>query len=59
VAGALLEAELATVVAAAGFEGFAIGSRCDVYEGAPQHSWAAEFGTVGIDFTATKRGARR
>jgi hypothetical protein len=58
VAGALLEAELATVVAAAGFESFKITWSCDVYEGAPQHSWAREFGTTGINFSATRKAAR-
>jgi len=54
VAGALLEAELATTVVAAGFDDFAITWRGDVYADAPQHSWAAQFGTLGITFTATR-----
>lgn len=41
-------------VAAAGFIGFVITSRGDVYAGAPQESSAAEFGTLGIDFHARK-----
>ncbi len=39
---------------AAGFTDFAIVSRVDVYAGAPQHSSAAKFGTLGITFTARR-----
>ena len=39
---------------AAGFVGFEITWRADVFSGAPQSSSAAEFGTVGINFRATK-----
>jgi hypothetical protein len=39
---------------AAGFVDFAIATRADVFNGAPQASSAAEFGTVGIDFRARK-----
>lgn len=53
-AGALLEAELAAVVRGAGFSDFAITWRAAVFEGAPQESSAAEFGTMGINFRATK-----
>jgi hypothetical protein len=42
------------VVEAAGFTGFEITWRGDVFAGAPQHSSAAAFGTVGINFRATK-----
>jgi len=41
-------------VVAAGFVGFEIMSRVDVYKGAPQSSSAAKFGTVGINFRARK-----
>jgi hypothetical protein len=39
---------------AAGFVGFAITWRADVFSGAPQASSAASFGTVGINFRARK-----
>ncbi|MBI2938981.1 MAG: sulfurtransferase TusA family protein [Chloroflexi bacterium] len=39
---------------AAGFVGFAITWRADVFSGAPQSSSAAEFGTLGINFRAHK-----
>jgi hypothetical protein len=42
------------VVVAAGFENFAITWRGDVFSGAPQQSSAAEFGTLGINFQATR-----
>jgi len=42
------------VVAAAGFEGFEITWRDDVFSGAPQSSSAASFGTLGITFRASK-----
>ena len=44
---------MATVVAA-GFVGFEIVSRVDVYADAPQSSSAAKFGTLGINFRARK-----
>jgi hypothetical protein len=43
----------ATVVAA-GFVGFEITARVDVYADAPQSSSAAQFGTLGINFRARK-----
>jgi hypothetical protein len=43
----------ATVVAA-GFVGFEITWRADVFSGAPQSSSAAAFGTLGINFRARK-----
>ena len=43
----------ATVVAA-GFVGFEITTRVDVYADAPQSSSAAQFGTLGINFRAQK-----
>ena len=39
---------------AAGFVGFEITWKEDVFSGAPQSSSAAEFGTVGITFRARK-----
>jgi hypothetical protein len=39
---------------AAGFAGFEITWRADVFSGAPQASSAAKFGTVGINFRAHK-----
>lgn len=42
------------MVEAAGFEDFAITWQAPVFEGAPQSSAAAKFGTVGINFKARK-----
>ena len=42
------------MIRAAGFTDFAILSRLDVYAGAPQHSSAAKFGTLGITLRARK-----
>ncbi len=53
-AGALPEAELEATVVAAGFEGFEITWRKDVFGGAPQAGSAASFGTLGINFRARK-----
>ncbi len=39
-------------VEAAGFEGFEITWRADVFSGAPQESSAADFDTKGINFRA-------
>ena len=39
---------------AAGFVGFEIAWRADVFSGAPQSSSAANFGTLGITFGARK-----
>jgi len=50
----LLEAELQATVVAAGFVGFEITARVDVYADAPQSSSAAQFGTLGINFRARK-----
>jgi hypothetical protein len=38
----------------AGFQGFEITWRADVFSGAPQHTSAAAFGTLGINFRARK-----
>jgi hypothetical protein len=42
------------VVLAAGFVDFAITWRADVFSGAAQQSSAAKFGTLGINFRASK-----
>lgn len=42
------------MVEAAGFVGFEIPWRAEVFAGAPQSSSAAKFGTVGINFRARK-----
>ena len=44
------------MIHAAGFKDFVILSRVDVYAGAPQHSSAANFGTLGITFRAVRLG---
>jgi SAM-dependent methyltransferase len=54
IAGALLEIELEAAVKAAGFVHFEITWRADVFAGAPQASSAASFGTLGINFRASK-----
>ena len=41
-------------MAAAGFVGFEIPWRADVFSGPPQASSAANFGTLGINFRANK-----
>ncbi len=51
----MLEAELEALVAKAGFLEFEITWKADVFEGAPQQSSAANFGTKGINFRAHKR----
>jgi hypothetical protein len=45
---------LKATVVAAGFVGFEITWRADVFVGASQASSAAQFGTVGINFRAHK-----
>jgi SAM-dependent methyltransferase len=54
IAGAVLEAELEALVVKAGFVGFEITWRDTVFDGAPQQSSAADFGTMGINFRARK-----
>jgi hypothetical protein len=49
-----VEAELEVTVVAAGFVGFEITWRKDVFSGAPQAGSAANFGTLGISFRARK-----
>jgi hypothetical protein len=51
---ALLEAELEATVLAAGFIDFEIIWKAEVFDGAPQATSASAFGTVGINFRATK-----
>lgn len=41
-------------VVMAGFVGFEVTWRADVFSGAPQSSSAASFGTLGINFRARK-----
>jgi hypothetical protein len=41
-------------VVAAGFVGFEITWQADVFSGAPQHSSAVSYGTLGINFRASK-----
>jgi hypothetical protein len=45
---------LKATVVAAGFVDFEITWQADVFSGAPQHSSAANFGTLGINFRARK-----
>lgn len=45
------------MVVAAGFTGFEIAWRADVFAGAPQQSSAEKFGTLGINFRASRPGA--
>ncbi len=54
IAGAVLETELCATVVKAGFVGFEITWRDSVFDGAPQQSSAANFGTLGINFRARK-----
>jgi len=54
IAGAVLETELYATVVKAGFVGFEITWRDSVFDGAPQQSSAANFGTLGINFRARK-----
>lgn len=54
IAGGLLEEELEQLVSETGFVDFEITWRDDVFDGAPQESSAAAFGTNGITFRAWK-----
>jgi SAM-dependent methyltransferase/TusA-related sulfurtransferase len=54
IAGAVLESELHATVIKAGFVDFDITWRDTVFDGAPQQSSAANFGTLGINFRARK-----
>jgi hypothetical protein len=44
------------VVVAAGLEDFELTWRAEVFDGAPQESSAASFGTLGVNFRAHKPG---
>jgi len=54
IAGGMLPDELRSLVAAAGFRGISIVRGADVFSGAPQHSNAAAYGTVGAAITAER-----
>jgi SAM-dependent methyltransferase len=54
IAGGLLKVQLERKVAAAGFKDIEVVWGKDVFSGAPQHSDAAEFGTLGITILASK-----
>ncbi len=54
IAGGLLKVQLERKVAAAGFKDIEIVWGKDVFSGAPQHSDAAEFGTLGVTIRASK-----
>ena len=55
IAGGLPRAELAALVADAGFTGVQIVDGVDVFAGAPQQSSAAAYGTIGAGIRARKR----
>lgn len=59
IAGGLLEPQLAALVSAAGFVDVAVIPGRDVFAGAPQHSSAAAFGTIGAGLRARRPGAVR
>ena len=54
IAGGLLKAQLERKVMAAGFKEIEVTWGKDVFSGAPQHSDAAEFGTLGVAIRAQK-----
>jgi SAM-dependent methyltransferase len=54
IAGGVLKAQLERKVAAAGFKNIEVIWGRDVFSGAPQHSDAAEFGTLGVTIRASK-----
>lgn len=54
IAGGLLKAQLERKVVAAGFKDIAVIWGKDVFSGAPQHSDAAKFGTLGVTIRASK-----
>jgi SAM-dependent methyltransferase len=56
IAGGLLKLELEQKVEAAGFREVEIVWGKDVFNGAPQHSDAAKFGTLGVTIRAQKDG---
>jgi arsenite methyltransferase len=54
IAGGLLKTQLERKVASAGFKNIEVLWGKDVFSGAPQHSDAAEFGTLGVTIRASK-----
>ncbi len=54
IAGGLLKASLTKKVKDAGFQNVEVMWGADVFSGAPQHSDAAEFGTLGVTISAHK-----
>lgn len=54
IAGGLLKIQLEHKVKAAGFKDIRVTWGKDVFSGAPQHSDAAKFGTLGVTIRATK-----
>lgn len=56
IAGGLLASELEALARDAGFEEVEVTRGTDVFAGAPQHSNAAEYGTVGVGITARRPG---
>lgn len=56
IAGGLLGPELAALVTATGFVDVAVLPGRDIFAGAPQHSNAAAFGTIGAGLRARKPG---
>jgi SAM-dependent methyltransferase len=54
IAGGLLENQLVALLEAAGFEEVQLIRGTDVFAGAPQHSNAAAFGTIGVGIRARK-----
>jgi SAM-dependent methyltransferase len=54
IAGGLLADELLALVKGAGFKDVEVRRGADVFDGAPQHSSAADFGTVGAGITGRK-----
>lgn len=54
IAGGLLEEEIVALLEGAGFRGISIVRGADVFAGAPQHSNAAAYGTVGVGITAMR-----
>jgi SAM-dependent methyltransferase len=57
IAGGLLKTQLEQEIAAAGFKNIEVLWGKDVFSGAPQHSDAAEFGTLGVTIRAKKPAA--
>jgi SAM-dependent methyltransferase len=54
IAGGLPRAQLERKVEAAGFKDIEVVWGKDIFSGAPQHSDAAEFGTLGVSVRASK-----